>query len=154
VEYAESAIPRDLTLATGFDYLRATALLAVTGIQLSQVRSLHRWMGAYLTLVAMDSLHDEAKWDQKMGVIEREERRRLFWSMYTLEVYSSIVFGGIIRCRELQSLIRFPVEVDDEYITEEGIGVQPVDKPSWIRGWNYTTTRMMTLRNHFAKELN
>lgn len=82
VEYAESAIPRDLTLATGFDYLRATALLAITGIQLSQLRSFHRWMGAYSTLVAMDSLHDEAKWEKKMGHIEREERRRLVSLVY------------------------------------------------------------------------
>lgn len=77
VAYAEAALPHDLTLATGFDYLRATGLLAVTSIQLSQQRNFHRWMGSYLTLVAMDSLHDEGKWDKKMGAIEREERRRL-----------------------------------------------------------------------------
>lgn len=77
VAHAEAAFPHDLTLATEFDYLRATGLLAVTSIQLSQQRNFQRWMGSYLTLIAMDSLHDEEKWDKKMGVIEREERRRL-----------------------------------------------------------------------------
>ena len=77
VAHAEAAFPHDLTLATEFDYLRATGLLAVTSIQLSQQRNFQRWMGSYLTLIAMDSLHDEAKWDKKMGAIEREERRRL-----------------------------------------------------------------------------
>lgn len=67
--------------------------------------------------------------------------------MFTLEVYSSIVFGGIIRCREAQSSVGFPTEVDDEYITEEGIGSQPVDNPSWLVGWNFTTTLYKVLEH-------
>jgi hypothetical protein len=41
--------------------------------------------------------------------------------MYTLEVFSSIVWGGMIRCRESQSKVRYPSEVDDEFFLNWGI---------------------------------
>lgn len=64
-----------------------------------------------------------------------------FWSIYTLDIYSSIVWGGIIRHREAQSMVRYPTEIDDEYITETGYTTPPVpaSQPSWLRGWNFTT---------------
>lgn len=64
------------------------------------------------------------------------------------------MWGGVIRYREAHSSVRYPTEVDDEFITSYGYGVpspesntlsastvsvvsrQPVP---WLRGWNFTT---------------
>lgn len=66
------------------------------------------------------------------------------------------MWGGVTRYREAHSLVRYPTEVDDEFITIYGYGVpnlspetnslspsnvtivsrQPV---AWLRGWNFTT---------------
>lgn len=79
-----------------------------------------------------------------------------FWSIYTLDIYSTIVWGGVIRYREAHSLVRYPSEVDDEFITPHGYGLPPVSPGSgvlspgkltvvsrqpvaWLRGWNFTT---------------
>lgn len=64
-----------------------------------------------------------------------------FWSIYTLQVYSAIVWGGIIQSREAQSVVAYPTEVDDEYITGTRANVrdQPGDRISCFRGWNHTT---------------
>lgn len=79
-----------------------------------------------------------------------------FWSIYTLDIYSTIVWGGVIRYREAHSLVRYPSEVDDEFITPQGYGLPPVSPASsvlspgdvtivsrqpvaWLRGWNFTT---------------
>jgi hypothetical protein len=71
--------------------------------------------------------------------------------MYTLEVFSSIVWGGMIRCRESQSKVRYPSEVDDEFFSNGGfenpqletnIDSDPSlyrDPSSWLHGWNFTT---------------
>lgn len=75
--------------------------------------------------------------------------------MYTLEVYSSIIWGGVIRCRELQSEVSYPNEVDDDLFSETGFeslssplsgqrqrraSVTPIVNPSsWLHGWNFTT---------------
>lgn len=75
--------------------------------------------------------------------------------MYTLEVYSSIVWGGVIRCRESQSRVFYPSEVDDEFFSDRGFENVPSDITSnrslslsssiitdincWLHGWNFTT---------------
>lgn len=78
-----------------------------------------------------------------------------FWSMYTLEVYSSIVWGGIIRCRESQSRVFYPGKVDDDWFSERGFenllpetrssrrrsitSTTATNEASWLHGWNFTT---------------
>jgi len=72
--------------------------------------------------------------------------------MYTLEVYSSIVWKGIIRCRESQSKVLYPSEVDDDQFPENSVtyphaGSQNdigsasgrIDPNCWLHGWNFTT---------------
>jgi hypothetical protein len=66
------------------------------------------------------------------------------------------VWGGVIRYREAHSLVHYPSEVDDEFITQHGYGVPLVSPEStslppsnvtiisrqpinWLRGWNFTT---------------
>lgn len=71
-------------------------------------------------------------------------------------MYCSIVWSGIIRCRESQSHVLYPVEVADELFSDAGFVVQasptdpsslvlravpnsPVDPSCWLHGWNFTT---------------
>jgi hypothetical protein len=74
------------------------------------------------------------------------------------------VWGGVIRYRGAHSSVRYPTEVDDEFITIHGYGVptllpetnsisssnvtivsrQPV---AWLRGWNFTTDLYRVLEN-------
>jgi len=152
------------------DLMRACSLQALTAIQYGRIRDMQTYLGNYHTLVAMDGLHDETNWPQDIGIIEIEERRRLvramfrtlrvlmfeqFWSMYTLDIFTSIVWNGVIRCREQQSNVSYPTELDDELISDQGynqevtspvdIGPSPGDRPgvvkgsSWLCGWNFTT---------------
>ena len=71
--------------------------------------------------------------------------------MYSLEVYSSIVWGSVIRCRESQSHVPYPSEIDDEFFSDAGYNQpnfpvapfptqQGITNPdSWLHGWNFTT---------------
>ncbi|OAR03146.1 hypothetical protein LLEC1_05586 [Akanthomyces lecanii] len=166
------------------DVVRAHAILAITAIQEGKTRDLHMHLGIYHTLIAMGGLHDESNWPRDTGIIEREERRRLvrflntgeytgwlltcvlqFWSMYTLDIYSAVVWGSIIRCREYQSNVAYPVEADDELIDDNGIighdvlprevgpicnspGANGVD--CWLYGWNFTTDLYRVLEHALA----
>lgn len=144
-------------LKANFDLLRACALLAVTAIQYGKFREMQTHLGKYHTLVAMDGLHDEENWPQDIGIVETEERRRLFWSIYNLDIYTSIVWCGMIRCREQQCNVSYTTEIDDELFDDDGyrfeaesdspviIGPSPshsagsVRSSSWLCGWNFTT---------------
>ncbi|KAJ5773125.1 hypothetical protein N7457_008021 [Penicillium paradoxum] len=153
---AKDSIPRDLAAAKGINYMRACAILAIASIQNGQIKNMQKYSGMYHTLTSMEGLHDEKLWPKHLSPIEIEERRRLFWSIYTLDIYSTIVWGGVIRYREAHSLVRYPSEVDDEFITAHGYGLPPFSPESgvvspgnvtvvsrqpvaWLRGWNFTT---------------
>jgi hypothetical protein len=66
-----------LDMVASLNVLRARAILAVAAIQNGDMREMRWQLGTYHTLVAVDGLHDEANWPTGIGVVEREERRRL-----------------------------------------------------------------------------
>ncbi|KAJ5983864.1 hypothetical protein N7481_005963 [Penicillium waksmanii] len=152
---AKDALPRDLAAAKGMNYMRACAILAIASIQNGHIKNMQKYSGIYHTLTSMEGFHDEKLWPKDISPIETEERRRLFWSIYTLDIYSCIVWGGVVRYREAHSLVRYPVEMNDEFITHEGYmpPVSPMptapghvdptgsSRPpvSWLHGWNFTT---------------
>lgn len=156
VFYAEAAKQVVLGKSSDLNLMRANAVLALAAIQDGNVRDMHLHIGRYHTLVAMDGLHDEANWPKPMGLIEAEERRRLFWSIYTLDIFSSVVWGGIGRCQEQQSQVAYPTEIDDDLFDNTGIfsqallarpghGPSPgrhglqVSSTCWLSGWNAVT---------------
>ncbi|WVQ71063.1 hypothetical protein IAR50_000588 [Cryptococcus sp. DSM 104548] len=143
-QYYQAAIasfPRDLTKAMDFDYKRAKPLLATLAIQYGDIPSVHAHVGDYMTMCAIDGFHNESRWPSDLNEIEVQERRRLFWLAYQLDVYSATTWGGIIRHRESQSTVLYPTEVfSDEEITPTGIvtSTNPNRPVSFLRGWNFT----------------
>ncbi|KAK4687545.1 hypothetical protein P7C73_g2581, partial [Tremellales sp. Uapishka_1] len=127
--YAEAvaAFP-SLLEATGFEYKRAKALLAILCIQYGLVREHLVHLGDYVTLCSIDGFHNEAKWPD-LSRPETEERRRV--------VFSAITWGGVIRHRESHSNVSYPTEVeDDRDITADACKASAT---SFLRGWNFTT---------------
>ncbi|BGP20906.1 hypothetical protein JCM10213v2_009071 [Rhodosporidiobolus nylandii] len=133
---AEDAIPKDLDSASDFDLLRSTALLAVCAIQLANPKKMYQHVGVFWTLCSMHRLHDEKNWTAT-DRLEIEERRRVFWSMYTLELFACLAFGGVRRTKESVLKVHYPSEIDDAFLAN---GVeQPAGSISWLHGWNFTT---------------
>jgi hypothetical protein len=150
---AESAIQKGGAANTDFNDMRACALLSITAIQYGQPRTMHYYLGLYYTFVEIDGLHCEANWPKGIGIVETEERRRLFWSIYTLDVYTSIVWARVVRSREAQSNVVYPTTLDDTDISDAGYRQSPAISPMsplqspgelesarcWLYGWNFTT---------------
>lgn len=153
---ARAALPIDLITAQQHDCLRAQALLALTALQNGQIRTMHQQLGRYHAMVAMDGLHDESNWPSNIGMVETEERRRLFWSMYNFDIYTAVVWNGVIRVREAHCNVLYPKEMDDDtfddntHATTSPISAPvhaptsstvacPVKSHSWLCGWNFTT---------------
>lgn len=141
--------PQDASLNS----LRTHAVLAIAAIQFGNTSDMHYHMGMYHTLAAMGRWHNEDEWPSAIGNIEREERRRLFWSVYTLDIYTYIVWGGVIRVREQQCRVQYPTEVDDDYIDDNSVYIspRPVSKENWLRGWNFTTDLYRILEHAVAR---
>lgn len=72
--------------------------------------------------------------------------------MYAMDVFTSIIWGGVIRCREAQSSVQYPAEMDDEFIFDEPDDLlhanQQLDgQLSFMKGWNFTTDLYRTLEH-------
>ncbi|KAI9373383.1 hypothetical protein BJX61DRAFT_382058 [Aspergillus egyptiacus] len=143
---AKASIPRDLAQARDTEYMRACAILSIASIQTGQIQDMQQYLGIYHAIAGMDGLHDEELWPKDLDPVVVEVRRRLFWSLYTLDVYSSIVWGRVVRHREAQSNVRYPGQVKDDFISLNDQGDSPSNvtpggrnSVDWICGWNFTT---------------
>ncbi|KAF2090030.1 hypothetical protein K490DRAFT_9838, partial [Saccharata proteae CBS 121410] len=148
-EAAKDSIPKDLHQAKGHHFLKAAALLAIGSIQLGNIEGLHEFLGHYFTLSSIQRFHDEAHWPKNISPVEREERRRLFWSIYTLDIYSAIVWNRQLHSREAHVHVGYPTEIRDEVLETAAGGIS--DNASWIHGWNFTTDIYRVLEHTIGK---
>jgi hypothetical protein len=126
---AVSKIPIRIAQSQDLDYMRAFGLLAVYSLQRGNHSDLHRYLGLYHALVAQHGFHDESRWPKELAVTEVDDRRRLFWCMYRLEVHSACVLGHIVRMPESQVSVLYP-------------RIFPTMEPemqAWTAGWDYIT---------------
>lgn len=155
---ASDAIFKDLNKAQGLGFLRACGLLAMTSIQYGQIASMHQYLGHFCTLSAMQQFHDETHWPQSISLVEKEERRRLYWSMYSMDVLSAVVFNGVMKFQETSANVQYPTEVDDDKLT--ATSCYTAVSEHWLQGWNFTTDLYRVLehtinrvrRNHVHRE--
>jgi hypothetical protein len=52
--------------------------------------------------------------------LEGETCKKVFWCQYVLDRFSSVLTGMPVLLRESDIQIEYPVDVDDEYVTETG----------------------------------
>jgi hypothetical protein len=126
---AISRIPVRFSLPQDFDYLRSFGLLTVYALQCGNNNDLHRYLGMYHALVAEYGFHDESRWPDDISLSEVDDRRRLFWCVYRLEIHSSCVFGHLVRLPEAQVSVYYP------RITPS---MDP-ETQAWTVGWDYIT---------------
>ncbi|CAE6462795.1 unnamed protein product [Rhizoctonia solani] len=81
-------------------------------------------------------MHEEASYEG-LDPIECEVRRRTFWLLFGADKSMSILLGRPICLRDEDCTLHFPKEVDDEYITLNGIQPQPHGKTAIVSGLNY-----------------
>ena len=150
---AHTIIPKDTRASQHHDYTRAVAFLALASLQNGAIQEMRMWMGTYSTLMRLTGFHNEDNWPETLSLIEVEERRRLFWSMYTVEIISAVCFDNLISIREAQVRVQYPRELDDDRLDDmsnagsqassptsdySGGFAQDPSCPNWLQGWNFT----------------
>jgi hypothetical protein len=83
-------------------------------------------------------LHQELPNDSRTSAYARDMRRRLFWVAWEMEVAVCSIFSRPINLPTRRYDVAFPVEVDDAYITEDGIDISGrVSKFMTHRIWKF-----------------
>lgn len=139
---AEEALPKDAVLTQRLGYMQSCVLLAITSIQYGNSTKTQFYLNMYHGFVAVGALHDEEEWPRGLNAIEVEERRRLFWSTYTLDIFASIIWKKVARGGESTFNVCYPSDGDDAF---HDIGYssstdrRKEDTSSWLKGWNFVT---------------
>ncbi|KAI9764237.1 MAG: hypothetical protein M1840_008627 [Geoglossum simile] len=55
-----------------------------------------------------------------LGALSSETRKRVFWCLYTLDCFSAAMLGLPKMIKESDVFAEYPVDADDEYVTEKG----------------------------------
>ena len=71
--------------------------------------------------------------------VEQEVRKRVFWCVRKLDTYVGAMLGlpNMLSDEDIDQ--EYPIEVDDEYITTEGIFPSPPNKPTLMTAFNAHT---------------
>lgn len=128
-EKAVSQIPRSVTQSQDLDNLRSFGLLAVYSLRAGNHGDLVKYLGMCHASIAQHNIHNESLWPKNNSAKETDDRRRLFWCIYRLEVHSSCVLGHIVRMPESQISVLYP------RITAE----MDIETQAWTAGWDYIT---------------
>ncbi|KAJ6436214.1 putative AC transposase [Purpureocillium lavendulum] len=147
---------------SGFEVLRGHAIMAVLALQTGSLDDFHKHLDFCYAIVSRSTLHEESSWPLDIGIIEREERRRLLWSIYTMGIHSAVVWGSEIRLSEGDCKVAYPC-CDDDRIDDivasdtyfESANASSLWSTehafSWLPGWNFNIDIYRALESALAK---
>ncbi|KAL4925362.1 uncharacterized protein BDV17DRAFT_294583 [Aspergillus undulatus] len=134
--------------SSDLNLVRSYALLTLLGAQTGDNAMLHRFLGLCHGVCAQLNLHDESRWPRTIGECETEVRRRLWWSIYRLEVHTACVLGNIVRTPERRCGVGYPVGAHHPAFIPGRNG----QYEDWFDGWN-TTTDLYRVLEHAISDL-
>ncbi|CEN61087.1 hypothetical protein ASPCAL07753 [Aspergillus calidoustus] len=115
--------------------VRSFTFLALLGAQTGNNATLHKYLGLCHGISAHLSLQDESRWPAMLSPCEVEVRRRLWWSIYRLEVHTACVLGNIVRTSETRCAVGYPAGAHHPAFIPGRNG----QFEDWFDGWNMTT---------------
>lgn len=108
----------------------------------SNLSTCYSYVGIALRSAVRMGLHRNIT--SNFNPIERETRRRVFWVVRKMDTYVSALLGFPRMLSDADIDQPLPVEVDDEFITREGILTMPEGKTSLYAASN-AHTKLMTV---------
>ncbi|KAK5136554.1 hypothetical protein LTR08_002898 [Meristemomyces frigidus] len=103
------------TMAT----LQALVLAQIYCLQQGDLTRLLTYKALSTTLSARLGLHQSQK-RFALGTLTCETRKKVFWTLYTVDSFSAVVLGLPKHLKDDDVQCEYPVDADDEYVTERG----------------------------------
>ena len=124
--------------------IQAVILMIIYLQSSTRMSTCYSYIGIALSAAVRMGLH-RAVPEAKIDPIEREVRKRIFWTCWKMDTYVGAILGlpkGIAP-EDIDQEI--PAEVDDEYITKEAILPQPAGTISTMAAANAHTRLLMIM---------
>ncbi|EMC99179.1 hypothetical protein BAUCODRAFT_120474 [Baudoinia panamericana UAMH 10762] len=114
----KAAIDETLTENT-MGTLQALVLAQIYCVQQGDLTRLLTYKGLSTTLSARLGLHQSQK-RFALGTLTCETRKKVFWTLYTVDSFTAVVLGLPKQLKDDDVQCEYPVDADDEYVTERG----------------------------------
>ncbi|SMY19854.1 unnamed protein product [Zymoseptoria tritici ST99CH_1A5] len=99
--------------------LQALILAQIFCVQQGDLTRLLTYKGLSFSLSARLGLHQSQK-RFALGTLTCETRKKVFWTLYTVDCFTAVVLGLPRQLKDDDISCEFPVDADDEYVTDRG----------------------------------
>ena len=100
----------------------------------AKMSTCHSYVSAAMAASLQMGLHRRGP--ETFDPIEREIRKRIFWTVRTMEIYVIAILGLPRTVSDDDIDQEMPLEIDDQYITKEGVLSMPDGQISTIASFN------------------
>ncbi|KAF6825568.1 C6 transcription factor [Colletotrichum plurivorum] len=145
MKYYDTArrILQDITECRDLTSLQALLFMILFLQATSNLSGCYAFVGIALRSALRMGLHRFLKHEQ-ISIIEQEVRKRVFWVIRQMDIYVSAMLGFPLLLNADDIDQPYPSEIDDEYITEDGILTPPPGTYSFFEAFN-AHTRLMEI---------
>lgn len=152
----------DSVVDKGFQYFRTarqmmdmvdirdlTSIQAVTFMIMflqtsSRLTQCYSYIGVALRAAIRMGLHRSFP-EKRFNPLEAELRKRVFWSLRKLDIYTGAILGLPSNLGEDEIDQDYPAEIDDEYLSEDGLKTVPSGTISMMTAFNHHTRLVIIL---------
>ncbi|KFG82695.1 putative Fungal specific transcription factor [Metarhizium anisopliae] len=146
---AAKSLLQDLADCRDIVSLQALLFMTLFLQATSNLSACYSFVGIALRSALRIGLHRHLE-HEKIGVIEQEVRKRVFYVIRQMDIYVSTMLGFPLLLNIDDVDQPFPTEVDDEFITDTGIMPPPLGTPSFFEAFN-AHTRLMEVLGKITK---
>ncbi|KAK9467753.1 fungal-specific transcription factor domain-containing protein [Lipomyces arxii] len=133
----------DITEARDTDSIQVIILMVMFLQNTARLSTCYSYIGIALRAALRLGLHRKVAY--RFNPVEAEVRKRIFWTIRKMDIHISAMLG-LPRCIDEHDIDQvLPLEIDDEYITEEAILPHPTDTLSLVTVSNLHTKLMNIL---------
>ncbi|OLN85785.1 Activator of stress genes 4 [Colletotrichum chlorophyti] len=145
MKYYDTArrILQDITECRDLTSLQALLFMILFLQATSNLSGCYAFVGIALRSALRIGLHRYLKHEQ-ISIIEQEVRKRVFWVIRQMDIYVSAMLGFPLMLNADDIDQPYPSEIDDEYITKDGILTPPPGAYSFFEAFN-AHTRLMEI---------
>ncbi|CCH43184.1 hypothetical protein BN7_2731 [Wickerhamomyces ciferrii] len=140
----------DITNSTDIQSIQTIFMLTLFLQCSARLSTCYSYIGIALRSALRQGLH--RKLQTFANPIESEIKKRLFWTIYKLEIYVNSMLGLPNSINETDIDVEFPQDLDDVNIDQYGILPQQLGKLSSC-GMNNSHTKLILILNHIVQKI-
>lgn len=146
---ASRALLQDVTECRDLTTLQGLLFLILFLQATANLSACYAFVGIALRSALRMGLHRHLQHAQ-IGPIEQESRRRVFFVIRQMDIYVSTLLGFPLLLSSDDIDQAYPSEIDDDFITPQGLLQPPPGSPSFFQAFN-AHTRLMEILTKITK---